>query len=180
MTREVKNGKVAFKGGQCGRMDHHVWQVVPGTNNSLEKKCLVASMVQWYIWWNNVTESMVTIRYDRHVVGIIWNNALINYRVIQIKLNQFKKRAILWSLTCQYLSAITVTNISSSFTYNMAQISTVTVTASLQYFPPMFNRTLSTVMRDLSGCSTYVTVPHYFAFPARMKSIAVTVRVWKV
>jgi len=21
MTREVKNGKVAFKGGQCGRMD---------------------------------------------------------------------------------------------------------------------------------------------------------------
>jgi len=30
MTREVENGKVAFKGGQCGRMDHHVWQVVPG------------------------------------------------------------------------------------------------------------------------------------------------------
>jgi len=27
MTRQVKNGKVAFKGGQCGRMDHHVWQV---------------------------------------------------------------------------------------------------------------------------------------------------------
>jgi len=31
-TREVKNGKVAFKGGQCGRMDHRVWQVVPGTH----------------------------------------------------------------------------------------------------------------------------------------------------
>ena len=31
-TREVKNGKVAFKGGQCGRMDHHVWQVVTGTH----------------------------------------------------------------------------------------------------------------------------------------------------
>jgi len=38
MTREVKNGKVAFKGGQCGRMDHHVWQVVPGTNNTDRKK----------------------------------------------------------------------------------------------------------------------------------------------
>ena len=25
-------GEVAFKGAQCGRMDHHVWQVVPGTN----------------------------------------------------------------------------------------------------------------------------------------------------
>jgi len=23
MTREVKNGKVAFKGGQCGIMDDH-------------------------------------------------------------------------------------------------------------------------------------------------------------
>ena len=38
MTREVKNGKVAFKGGQCGRMDHHVWQVVPGTNNTVREK----------------------------------------------------------------------------------------------------------------------------------------------
>jgi len=46
MTKEVKNGKVAFKGGQYGRMDHHVWQVVPGTNNTLEKKYLVASVVQ--------------------------------------------------------------------------------------------------------------------------------------
>ena len=34
MTREVKSGKVAYKGGQGGRMDHHVWQVVPGTNNT--------------------------------------------------------------------------------------------------------------------------------------------------
>ena len=32
------NGKVAFKGGQCGRMDHHVWQVVPGTNNTVREK----------------------------------------------------------------------------------------------------------------------------------------------
>ena len=31
MTREVKNGKVALKSGQCGRMDHHVWQVVSGS-----------------------------------------------------------------------------------------------------------------------------------------------------
>ena len=31
MTREVKNGKMAFRGGQCGRRDHRVWQVVPGT-----------------------------------------------------------------------------------------------------------------------------------------------------
>jgi len=46
MTKEVKNGKVAFKGGQYGRMDHRVWQVVPGTNNTLEKKYLVASVVQ--------------------------------------------------------------------------------------------------------------------------------------
>jgi len=46
MTREVKNGKVAFKGGQCGRMDHHVWQVVPGTNNTVREKVLVASVVQ--------------------------------------------------------------------------------------------------------------------------------------
>jgi len=38
MTREVKNGKVTFKGGQCGRMDHHVWQVVPGTNNTVREK----------------------------------------------------------------------------------------------------------------------------------------------
>jgi len=38
MTREVKNGKVALKGGQCGRMDHHVWQVVPGTNNTVREK----------------------------------------------------------------------------------------------------------------------------------------------
>jgi len=38
MTREVKNRKVAFKGGQCGRMDHHVWQVVPGTNNTVREK----------------------------------------------------------------------------------------------------------------------------------------------
>jgi len=39
MTREVKNGKVAFEGGQCGRMDHHVWQVVPGsTNNTVREK----------------------------------------------------------------------------------------------------------------------------------------------
>jgi len=38
MTREVKNGKVTFEGGQCGRMDHHVWQVVPGTNNTVREK----------------------------------------------------------------------------------------------------------------------------------------------
>jgi len=38
MTRGVKNGKVAFKGGQCGRMDHHVWRVVPGTNNTVGEK----------------------------------------------------------------------------------------------------------------------------------------------
>ena len=40
MTREVKNGKVAFKGVQCGRMDHHVWQIVPGrpTNNTVREK----------------------------------------------------------------------------------------------------------------------------------------------
>jgi len=31
MTREVKKRKVAFKGGRCGRMDHHVWQVVSGS-----------------------------------------------------------------------------------------------------------------------------------------------------
>ena len=37
MTREVKNVKVAFNGGQCGRMDHHVWQVVPGTNNTVRE-----------------------------------------------------------------------------------------------------------------------------------------------
>jgi len=38
MTREVKNGNVAFKGGQCGRMDHHVRQIVPGTNNMVREK----------------------------------------------------------------------------------------------------------------------------------------------
>jgi len=38
MTREVKNGKVAFKGEQCERMDHNVWQVVPGTNNTVREK----------------------------------------------------------------------------------------------------------------------------------------------
>ena len=36
--KRVKNGKVAFKGGQCGRMDQHVWQVVPGTNNTAREK----------------------------------------------------------------------------------------------------------------------------------------------
>jgi len=41
MTREVKNGKVAFKGGPCGRMDHHVWQVVPGTNNTVRETVFV-------------------------------------------------------------------------------------------------------------------------------------------
>jgi len=29
---------VAFKGGQCGRTDHYVWQVVPGTNNTVREK----------------------------------------------------------------------------------------------------------------------------------------------
>jgi len=38
MTREVKNGKVAFKGGQCRKMDDHVWQVVPGTINTVTEK----------------------------------------------------------------------------------------------------------------------------------------------
>jgi len=38
LTREVKNGTVAFKGGQCGRMDQHVWQVVPGTKNTAREK----------------------------------------------------------------------------------------------------------------------------------------------
>jgi len=38
MKQEVKNRKVAFKGGQCGRMDRHVWQVVPGTNNTVKEK----------------------------------------------------------------------------------------------------------------------------------------------
>jgi len=38
MTREVKDRKVAFESGQCGRMDHHVWQVVPGTNNTVRGK----------------------------------------------------------------------------------------------------------------------------------------------
>ena len=35
MTREVQNGKVAFKGGLCGRMDDLVWQVVLGSNNTV-------------------------------------------------------------------------------------------------------------------------------------------------
>jgi len=49
------------------------------------------------------------------------------YRVIQIKLNQFKKMSM-WSLTHQqtHLSANTVTNISQSFTYKMAAKSTGT------------------------------------------------------
>jgi len=34
MTREERL-KVDM---QCGRMDHHVWQVVPGTNNTVRKK----------------------------------------------------------------------------------------------------------------------------------------------
>jgi len=38
MTREVKNRKVALKGGECGRMDHHVWQVVPCTNNTVRER----------------------------------------------------------------------------------------------------------------------------------------------
>ena len=29
---------MAFKGGQCGRMDHHVWQVVPDTNDTVRGK----------------------------------------------------------------------------------------------------------------------------------------------
>jgi len=37
MTREVKNENAAFKGGQCGRTDNHVWQVVKGTNNTVIK-----------------------------------------------------------------------------------------------------------------------------------------------
>jgi len=37
MTQEVKNGKVPLKGGQCERMDHHVWKVVPGTNNTVRE-----------------------------------------------------------------------------------------------------------------------------------------------
>ena len=28
---------MAFNGGQCRRMDHHVWQVVPGTNNTVRE-----------------------------------------------------------------------------------------------------------------------------------------------
>jgi len=50
MTREVKNGKVAFKGGQCGRMDHHVWQIVPGTNNTVREKS-----IWWHQWYNEVS-----------------------------------------------------------------------------------------------------------------------------
>jgi len=38
MTREVKNGKVTFKGGYCGRVDHHVRQVVPDINNTVREK----------------------------------------------------------------------------------------------------------------------------------------------
>jgi len=30
--------KGGVKGGQCGRMDHHVWQVVPGTHCSETKR----------------------------------------------------------------------------------------------------------------------------------------------
>jgi len=49
MTREVKNGKVAFKGGQCVRMDHHVWQVVPGTNNTVrENNCFLSYRINIY------------------------------------------------------------------------------------------------------------------------------------
>ena len=48
MTREVKNGKVACKGGQCGRMDHHVWQVVPSTNNTVREKSI--SMKLSLVW----------------------------------------------------------------------------------------------------------------------------------
>ena len=40
MTREAKDRKVAFEGGQCGRMDHHVWQGVPGTNNIVREKVI--------------------------------------------------------------------------------------------------------------------------------------------
>ena len=50
MTREVKNVKVAFKGGQCGRMDHHVWQVVPGTSNTVREKS-----IWWHQWCNEVS-----------------------------------------------------------------------------------------------------------------------------
>jgi len=44
------------------------------------------------------------------------------YRVIQIKLQHLVEKRSMWSLTYQkaYLSAITVTNISWSFTYKMA------------------------------------------------------------
>jgi len=35
---QERKGGVAFKGGQCGRMDHHVWQVVPGTNNTVREQ----------------------------------------------------------------------------------------------------------------------------------------------
>ena len=29
---------MAFNGGQCVRMDHHVWQVVPGTIDAVREK----------------------------------------------------------------------------------------------------------------------------------------------
>ena len=58
MTREVKNGKVAFKGGQCGRMDRHVWQVVPGTNNTVREQ---VPGIWWYQWCNEVS---VIYRHD--------------------------------------------------------------------------------------------------------------------
>ena len=46
MTREVKNGKVAFKGGQWTTMSGKLF-LFPGTNNTdREKVYLVASMVQ--------------------------------------------------------------------------------------------------------------------------------------
>jgi len=49
MTREVKNGKVAFTGGQCGRMDRRVWQVVPGTNNTVRDKLFgVCTLLHFY------------------------------------------------------------------------------------------------------------------------------------
>ena len=35
---KVRNGKVTFKSEQCGRMYCHVWQVIPGTNNTVREK----------------------------------------------------------------------------------------------------------------------------------------------
>ena len=40
MTREVKNGKVAFKGGQCGRMDQMSGKLFQALITRLEKKYL--------------------------------------------------------------------------------------------------------------------------------------------